>query len=89
MELRIILSEDEQTLLGVETAEFSDKDALQLLFDATECLARNTERMNSLRGHVPGQRAGLNQAWHQDAVIGGLIEGLTRVAQIEAPHPIK
>ena len=79
MELRIILSENEQALLGLEEAEFPESDAIHLLFDATQLLARNTEHLNNLRGHTPGVRGQLNVTWHQNSVLSDLVQGLERV----------
>ncbi len=79
MELKIILSLEEQKLLDVDEAEFSDADAIHLLFSATEKLARNSECMNELRGRVAGQPAQFNRTWHENSVLSDLVNGLERI----------
>ena len=79
MEIKILLSEDERTLLGVEEVEFSEADALHLLFDAIELFKRNSEHLGNLRGNAPGVQSSFNKTWHENAVISGLVDGLERI----------
>lgn len=84
MEIKIILSPEEQAILGVDEAEHGEEEALPLLFDATDVLGSLTDRINELRtGPLNAQRGELNRAWNQYSMLSGLINGLKRVVGVD------
>ncbi len=79
MEIRVILTPEEQRILGVEDPEVDEGQALSVLFDATRMLQDSHAAMETLRGHEPSMRAELNSTWHRVGVLSGVVEGLKRV----------
>lgn len=78
MELKIVLNSDERELLQVEQAEYTEADALHLLFDATKRLQLKNDHLLALRGNTPGTQGQFNKTWHENVVLNSLVEGLER-----------
>ena len=83
MELKIVLTEVEQGLLGAEQVTFSEADAYQLLFDATRKLVDTSHRITELQGHTPGMRSELSTRYNETIILGKLVTGLERVLGID------
>ena len=85
MELKGLLTPEEQHLLGVEDSEIDEETALHMLMDVAGRLNRIEGRMQELRGGLTSEKGELNNLWHQTEVLSGLKVGLTRLAGVEQP----
>lgn len=79
MEVKVLFTLEEQGILGVESPEIDEGQALSVLFDATRMLEESQAAMETLRGHEPGARDRLYNTWHRVEVLSGVVEGLKRV----------
>lgn len=91
MEIKLVLTPDEQEAMDASIAEFPEDDALQLLGDAASRLRQSTEELDQLRAQVPTSgdqldddlTSRIDRVWKSQTALRGLTTDLERVTGVK------